>query len=87
MEYLCPALEAKLTHEFDAIADELVGFCEKLSNSRAATDEHLRLKAQALLCVLPDDNDPCVVLAGSLCEDIIANTSEKRAGNGDLPAR
>jgi hypothetical protein len=67
-----PLVEASLDGELDTITDELKRLCEKLSGCRATTTNDLRLKAQALLCLLPDDDDPAMSLAESLCGDIIA---------------
>jgi hypothetical protein len=77
----CSIAETNFNRELDAITDELQKICENLIATRAITSEHLRLKAQALLCLLPDDNDPAVVLAESLCEDLVACRSTPPAVN------
>lgn len=68
-----PDLKADFQCDLDLITDEWQSWCGKLSTSRATTSEHLRLKAQSLLCLLPEDHDPAVILAESLCGDLIAH--------------
>jgi hypothetical protein len=63
--------ECKFECELDLITEDWKTLCDQLSRTRATSVEQLKLKAQALLCLLPDDNDPAVVLAESLCADIV----------------
>ena len=60
--------------EYDAISDEMIDLS-------AVTLEALKLKASLLLDILPDEADPTVYLALSLCEDLLDITGEQLNGH------
>lgn len=56
--------------EFDAATEKMWELCAKLCASRATSIDHLKLKAAALLYLMPEEANPIVCLAESLCNDI-----------------
>lgn len=67
--------------EYDAISDEMIDLSVQLSSVPAVTLEALKLKASLLLDILPDEADPTVYLALSLCEDLLDITGEQLNGH------
>jgi len=65
------SVELKLQREFDSVTEELIIVCGQLSRASTANADHLRLKASALLYLLPEDGGLATILATSLCNDLV----------------
>ncbi len=79
----CNLHDSSTQLEHDAISDLMLDLTSELSSFPAQTLRDMQLKALLLLDVLPDEADPTVSLAVSLCDDIVrAATAQCDARRG-----